>query len=457
MNLSNKKIFVYGIGRTGASVILSLSRSGAFVYVWDDKTSTWPDELKGISNVEICSPELLNWQEIDMMVKSPGISYDCYAVKKAQKEGVDIVGDIDILFEKEKQSKFIGITGTNGKSTTTALIGHLLTKAGVKNEVGGNFGIPVLSLPSIGEDGVYVLELSSYQLEMMKTASFDVAIFLNLTPDHLDRHGSMENYLNTKKNIFNLQKDDAVRILGVDNKETKQLAIELKKQPQKLYQVSFGKDGADVVMTDEGKLKILNENDDYETILNFYDFENLPGKHNWQNIACAYLATKNFMDKKTFIAGLKEFTGLPHRLEIVHKIKDILFINDSKATNATAANCALSSYKNIYWIAGGLAKEEGAKPCLSELENVRGVFLFGDAQDRFSDELQSHIPVFKCNEMEKAIMEAYTSAKQEGLQNPVVLLSPACASFDQFTSFEHRGDVFANICRELEDTVNESI
>jgi UDP-N-acetylmuramoylalanine--D-glutamate ligase len=451
MNLQGKKVFVYGLGRTGVSVVLSLTRSGAQVYVWDDKTTSWPDELQGINNTEICGPEILNWEEIDLMVKSPGISYESYAVKRAEKENVPIIGDIDLFFEKERNATFIGITGTNGKSTTTALIAHVIREAGIPVEVGGNFGIPALSLPSLGSKGVYVLELSSYQLEMIEKAYFDVSIFLNLTPDHLEHHGSMQNYLEAKKHIFDRQDAKAIRIMGVDNKETKALAKELSSDKQKLYSVMFGEEGANVIITPEGLLAIADEEGFYETILNFHDFPNLPGEHNWQNIACAYLATKEFMDRDTFIRGLEKFTGLPHRLEIVHKENNILFVNDSKATNAPAANCALSSYSNIYWLAGGLAKEEGVKPCISSLKNVRAVFLFGDAMDRFYDELQAHIPVFKCETMDEAVKQAYVSAKQEMCQDPVVLLSPACASFDQFSSYEHRGDVFASLCRDISE------
>jgi UDP-N-acetylmuramoylalanine--D-glutamate ligase len=452
MNVQGKKAFVYGLGRTGVSAVLSLTRSGAYVYVWDDKVTNWPNELQGIDNTEICGPEVLNWQEIDLMVKSPGISNDAYAVKRAKKEGVPIVGDIDLFFEKERNSTFIGVTGTNGKSTTTALIAHVLKEAGVSVEMGGNFGIPALSLPSLGSKGVYVLELSSYQLEMVHKASFDIAVFLNLTPDHLDHHGSMENYLAAKKRIFDRQNEKAIRIIGIDNQETKQLAKELKEDKQTLYSVKFGEDGAEVIITPEGQLAITNDKGLYETILSFHDFPNMPGEHNWQNIACAYLATKNFMDRDTFIHGLESFTGLPHRLETVHKIGKVSFVNDSKATNAPAANCALSSYKDIYWLAGGLPKEEGVKPCVGQLQNVRAVFLFGEAENRFYDELQAHVPVFKCGTMEDAVKQAYISARQEMCSGPIILLSPACASFDQFTSYEHRGDVFASICRSLQES-----
>lgn len=449
MLLQGKNVFVYGMGRTGLSVVLFLSRSGAKVYVWDDKASNWPTELEGVENVEICGPEMLNWEELDMMVKSPGISYESYAVQRAQKEGVPIVGDIDLFYEKEHNAKFIGITGTNGKSTTTALIGHILKSAGIKSEVGGNFGIPVLSLPSLGEKGVYVLELSSYQLEMMEKAAFDVAVFLNLTPDHLDHHGSMEKYLESKKNIFERQSADAIRILGVDSKETQELGKELAKQPQKLYRVAFGDEGADVLISSEGFLLLADDKGDYQKVLNFRDYPNLPGEHNWQNITCAYLALKDLIDRDTFIRGLEKFKGLPHRMEVVHQEGLVRFVNDSKATNAPAANCALDSYEDIYWMIGGMAKEDGVVPCIDHLKGVRAVFIFGQDQDRLYRELESYVPVFKCDTMANALQQAYTSAKQEKRPEPVVLLSPACASFDQFTSYEHRGDTFANLCREV--------
>lgn len=430
-----KTAYIYGLGSTGKTAAHTLMENGVDVLCWDDKSASEEKILP------MCPPEKVEWGKIGGVIKSPGIPMTSPLIEEAVKRKVPIISDSDLLWRREKKNKtqFIGITGTNGKSTTTALVGHVLRSAGKKVAVGGNIGNAALGLPELPEGGIFVLEFSSYQLEMLKELQVDGGIFLNLTPDHLERHKTMENYLVTKWKMFDLAKPGAVRVLGVD-----QPILREREDFPGVTTVSVG-GKAGVEVHDGGVWQ------NGEKVLELDVFTYLPGPHNAQNIACAYaLLVPNWVTREEFIAGAKSFKGLPHRLEKVGVLGNVTFVNDSKATNGDSTVYALQSYRCIYWICGGKPKSDGLGACVDHLGAVRAAFTIGESGDDFAAELEKrNVPVFKCKVMEKAVSEAFAAARAEGFEDAVVLLSPAAASLDQFRNFEHRGDVFANAVRML--------
>lgn len=447
--LKGKTFFVLGLGRTGvAAANFLVNELGCKVFAWDDN----PEALKKLPKGAIAQkPKETDWTTIDGMVKSPGISEQQADVFAALAAGVKLWSDIDLLQMRTPEATYIAITGTNGKSTTTALIGHLLKDAGYAAEVGGNIGRPALDMPVLGKGGFYVLELSSYQLLSVNRFHAQVAVLINVSADHMERHRTMDGYIAAKERIFHNQTPADLRVIGVDNYELEQLAISLG-LGVRLRRVSVTGVGADVTTNNEGVMF------DYDSIppRRIYDISKLvrlPGKHNWQNVVCAWAAVKDFITAEQFAHGLETFKGLKHRLQRVVEHEGVIFRNDSKATNADATIRALNSVENAFLIAGGQAKAEGFTPCLEHLESVNAIYLIGEAEAEFAKTLKGlKIPVKRCGTLEKATEAAYADAKafyQKTGNVPTVLLSPACASWDQFDSFEHRGDAFVKIAYRL--------
>jgi UDP-N-acetylmuramoylalanine--D-glutamate ligase len=442
-----KAVLVHGLGLTGTAVAAELARRGVKVLAWDDK----PENRASLpAGVELASATP-DWSTIEAVIKSPGISMTHGLVKAAQAAGVAVMGDMDLLWRREqgRGTKFIGITGTNGKSTTTALVGHILKNAGVPVAVGGNIGEPVLGLPKLPEGGWYVLEMSSFQLETLAELKVDGGLLLNLTPDHLDRHGDMEGYLATKLRLFKLAQENAVKVLGIDSAPLKQLV-----RKGGFTSVSVTGELASYQVDDAGELwrgdKLMGD---------VSVFERLPGAHNWQNIACAYALLKGLklVSDAEFFTGVQTFTGLPHRLERVRQIDtsfgNVGFINDSKATNGDSVVPALKSFGDIFWICGGRPKSDGLDGVINAgvLGSVRAAFTIGEAGHDFAMALRGQgVQAYECGTLDKAIRDAYAAARQSGLEKPVVLLSPACASYDQFRNYEQRGEAFAKIVRGLD-------
>lgn len=440
--LKGKKFFVLGLGRTGiASAKFLLNELNCSVSVWDDNE----EKHKGLpEGIKVVKPSAVDWHDYDGLIKSPGIPETQADVFNALGKGVKLYSDIDLLQYRAPEATYIAITGTNGKSTTTALIGHLMKEAGFTTEVGGNIGRPALDMPVLEKGGVYVLELSSYQLLSVNTFRANVGVLINISADHMERHRTMDGYIAAKERIFRNQKPEDLRVVGVDNYELENLAISLG-LGVRVRRVSVTGVGADVTTNNEGVMF------DYDftppkQIFDLSKLSRLPGKHNWQNVVCAWAAVKDFMSIEQFIKGLETFGGLKHRLQRVLEHEGVIFRNDSKATNADATIKALDSVKNIFLLAGGQAKAEGFVPCLEHLQEVKAIYLVGEAEAQFAEELAGvSIPVKRCGTIEKATAEAYADAKvfaTETGETPTVLLSPACASWDQFNSFEHRGDVF---------------
>ncbi|MDR1236496.1 MAG: UDP-N-acetylmuramoyl-L-alanine--D-glutamate ligase [Holosporaceae bacterium] len=428
----NKKFGVIGFGKTGKSVADSLRASGANVKIHDDNSN------------EKFDPD----EKFDAIAVSPGISTLWPGIhpmiRKAKENFIPILNDAD-LFQRQLPNKIkICVTGTNGKSTTAALIHHLLSFAGQKSVVGGNFGNPVLSLDSSAD--FFVLELSSYQLESCNILGFDVAILLNITPDHLTRHGGMEGYISAKQKIFANFHERSAAIIGVDDDHCLKIFNFLKtiKHPcvipisgNRVPQFGVGWDAGRLIDDRFGSGEIICEKNSA-----------LDGNHNLQNIAAAYVAyVRNGADQKKFREGLFSFGGLEHRQEIVASIDGVLYINDSKATNADSAEKALQRFDDIIWILGGRPKEDGIESLVKYFGKVRFAFLIGEAAQNWSHLLTQHgVKNEVAGTLETAVARSEKAAADLGAK--VVLLSPACASFDQFENFEDRGNKFKKSVRK---------
>lgn len=366
-------------------------------------------------------------------------------VAHAQRAGVEIIGDIELLLRELKPIVY-GVTGTNGKSTTTALLSHVLQGAGRSIAMGGNIGQAVLELPRFENDqaGVYVIEMSSFQIDLTPGWQARIALLLNITPDHLDRHGSMDNYAAIKARIFTGQAAGDTAVIGVDDDYCRAIHAAL---------VREGSGRAIVPVSIQRVLELgvsavngqLHENGQVVFAL---DFPALPGAHNGQNIAAAFAAARAAgLDAETIRAGIASFPGLKHRLQRVGSIDGIACVNDSKATNADSTEKALAAFENVYWIAGGRAKEGGIASLKPLFPRIRRASLIGEAAQDFAATLGA-VPHALCGTLGKALDDALAAARKDRIKDAVVLLSPACASYDQFKSFEHRGDEFIRLVQE---------
>lgn len=455
---SGRDVAVFGLGRTGLSAAKALMAGGARVHAWDDNETTRARaEAEGVPLSDINKRD---WQTFAALVLSPGVPYKFpqphRIVRMAEMVGVPIVGDME-LFARAVQAlpergrpKIVGITGTNGKSTTTALIGHILSEAGRDARVGGNIGTGVLDMAALHANATYVLELSSYQLDLVKSLRCDVAVLLNISADHLDRHGGMDGYIEAKKRIFLNQQEGDKAVVGFDDRVCQSIAMSLAARRQDdVIEVSSDFVLGSGVSASEGWLTDHLSGPTI-TVGDLRQASALPGAHNYQNAAAAYAACRALgVDASVIMEAIKSFPGLPHRLEHVAEIDGVRFVNDSKATNAQAAEQALKAYPRVYWIAGGKAKAEGIKPLAPFFDRIAKAYLIGESQPAFSRSLEGQAPYTACGSLEKAVRAAFEDAQASGDENPIVLLSPACASFDQFRDFEARGDAFKSLVGDL--------
>jgi UDP-N-acetylmuramoylalanine--D-glutamate ligase len=393
---AGRKYAVLGLARSGLSAVRALAASGAELLAWDNREEA-RDAVAGLAG--IADPLEIDLAGYDGVVVSPGVPLNRHPIaERARAAGVPLIGDIE-LFAQARASlpahKVVGITGTNGKSTTTALVHHILKGAGVPVTMGGNIGLPILDqaplVPNGAGAGVYVLELSSYQLDLTYSLACDVAVLLNVTPDHLDRYADFDAYVASKARLFEMQAPGGVRVLGDDSP------------------------------IDQSRWPTLN------------------GPHNAQNARAAIRICEALgLDAAAIERGLASYPGLPHRMERVLEKGGILFVNDSKATNPDSTAPALAAYPYIHWIVGGLAKTKGLGPCEAQLGHVRAAYTIGEAGPMFAHLLEGKVPVHECELLVTAVGEA----AQAAAPGEVVLLSPACASFDQFRDYEARGDAF---------------
>jgi UDP-N-acetylmuramoylalanine--D-glutamate ligase len=455
----DRKVAVLGLARSGRAAAQALAAGGAEVLAWDDNEKT---RAAAGDEMPLCDPARIAWRDVAALVLSPGIAHSFpephLAVVAARAARVEIIGDIELLGRAQPEARYIGITGTNGKSTTTALLGHILQSAGKQVEIGGNLGPPALGLAPLGADGTYVLEMSSFQLELMNSLAFDIAVLLNITPDHLDRHGDMTGYIAAKKRIFAGHNGNAVAIVGVDDPICRDIFEELATTDEsRVIPISVAgeapggvwiKDGWLIEGMKESPAGIANGSP--TRVLDLAEVPRLPGMHNAQNIAAAYAAARCAgLSSAHAVAAIRTFPGLAHRQELVDTIDGVRYINDSKATNADATEKALACYEAIYWIAGGLPKAGGITSLAPYFKRLRHAFLIGNATGEFAATLDGRVPYTRCGDLAAALAAASDQARGQHVRDAVVLLSPACASYDQFPNFEVRGDTFRRLVGEL--------
>ncbi|GAA4724338.1 UDP-N-acetylmuramoyl-L-alanine--D-glutamate ligase [Sphingomonas lutea] len=446
---AGKHYAVYGLARSGLATVQALLASGARVTAWDASaearaklhpgTGRWQPQADGGAaqplhhpadgppprageDLVIADLDTADLAQFDSLVVTPGLPLNRHPIAaRAREAGVEIIGDIELFARARPElppHKVVGITGTNGKSTTTALVHHILKTAGVPTTMGGNIGLPILAQDPLPEGGVYVLELSSYQIDLTQSLDCDVAVLLNVTPDHLDRYESFEAYAASKNRLLLMQSSEHKSVInwpafeaGLINPET------------------AGFNGIVDLVGDEQS-----------------NWVSLQGPHNAENAdaarqACGWLG----IDDRTIDEGLRTYPGLPHRMERVRDRDGVLFVNDSKATNPTATAPALAAFPSIRWILGGQAKTDNLDECAPHFGHVRSAYTIGEAAELFERLLSPHIPVKNCGKLADAVREAAT----DSAPGDTVLLSPACASFDQFRDFEDRGDQFRDLVRAL--------
>ncbi len=431
----DRPVAVLGLARSGLAAARALDAGGSRPLCWDDLPAA--RERARESGLEV-----RRWAARDgvaALVPSPGIPLSHPMVKAAHDTGLEVVGDIELLWRTLPEPRYIAVTGTNGKSTTTALIGHLLRGAGVRHiRVGGNLGTPALDLAPIIGDGIFVLELSSYQLDLTIEATFDIAVLLNVAPDHLDRHGSMTAYVDAKRQIFRPGRLGTA-VVGVDDPISREAhdTLRTRRRLRVVPVTAAGRSPRGVSVADG----VLHE--DGEPVCDLSQAAALPGTHNWQNAAAAYAAARACgLAPEALVRALLDFPGLPHRMERIGSVDGIPVINDSKATNAEAAARAIACFDTVYWIAGGRPKEGGIDALAPVFPRIAHAFLIGEAEDRFAATLEGRLPVTRCGTLDRAVTAALDAARRNGRDGTVVLFSPACASFDQFSDFEQRGEAF---------------
>ena len=444
---AGERVLVVGLGRAGLPAALRLAGWGAEVSVWDDGAEARAAaEAAGLALADPAAGGPFRW---DALLLSPGIPHRLPrahpAAKAARAAGAPILCDVEWLWRAVRASgskaRFVGITGTNGKSTTTALTDHLLRAAGRRSAAGGNLGPAALSMDLFDDAGTYVLEMSSYMLERTVSVRFDTAVMLNLSPDHLDRHGDMDGYAAAKARIFARQRPEDLAVLGMDDERSRAMRGAVTGRFRPVSGVSPQPGG---VWAEGGVLR-----DDGGIILDLADAPALPGSHNAQNAAAAAVCALDAgLSRAQVAAGLAGFPGLPHRQEQVGEAGGVVFVNDSKATNADSAARALSSYARVVWIAGGMAKEGGIEGLAPLFPRVARAFLIGRDAPALAETLAAHgVPHEVAGTLDAAVPAAAAAARAGAA--PVVLLSPACASWDQFTGFDQRGDRFRALVGQL--------
>jgi UDP-N-acetylmuramoylalanine--D-glutamate ligase len=437
-----RPIAVLGLGKSGLTAARALAASGAEVWAWDDDPAK--RTALAMTNLYDC-----DWSRPSALVLSPGIPHRFPkphpVAAKAVAAGCPLIGEVELLFRAQPRARYVGITGTNGKSTTTALIGHVLARAGRRVEIGANLGTPAVALAALGEDGIYVLEMSSYQLELVPSARFDIAVLLNITPDHLDRHGGMAGYAAAKARIFQHQRPQDWAIIGIDDEPSRRIRREL--APQHVAAIAIGRDAPSSITVRDAILR----DETGRAVMDLSTAPALPGPHNWQNAAAAFAAARALgLSGNEITAGLTSYPGLAHRQELIAEQKGVRFVNDSKATNADATAKALACYDAIYWILGGRPKETGLDGLEPFYARIARAYLIGEAAADFERRLKSHgVATRACGTLDRAVVAAADDAVAEHRPGAVVLLSPAAASFDQFANFEERGQRFRRLVESL--------
>ncbi|MGY5775507.1 UDP-N-acetylmuramoyl-L-alanine--D-glutamate ligase [Rhizobium sp. LEGMi135b] len=445
--LNGKKVALFGLGGSGFATARALVAGGADVTAWDDN----PDSVAkaAAEGIAVADLRTIDWNGLSVFVLSPGVPLTHpkphWTVDLAHAAGVEIIGDVE-LFVRERRAHapdcpFIAITGTNGKSTTTALIAHILQSSGRDTQLGGNIGTAVLTLDPPKAGRFYVVECSSYQIDLAPTLNPSAGILLNLTPDHLDRHGTMQYYADIKERLV---AGSDVAVVGVDDSYSSLIADRIERAGVKVTRISRRHALADGLYAEDSRI-VRASNGAASAIADLDGIQTLRGGHNAQNAAAAIAACLAVgVSAEEIRAGLKSFPGLKHRMQPVGKRGRVVFVNDSKATNADAAAPALSSYENIYWIAGGLPKEGGITSLAPLFSRITKAYLIGEAAPTFAATLGDQVPYEISGTLERAVAHAAADADRDEHESAAVMLSPACASFDQYKNFEVRGDAFVS-------------
>ena len=458
-SFAGKKVAVFGLGRSGILSACALKEGGAEVAAFDDSEKSVA-EAHG-AGIPTQNLRELDWSSIAALVLAPGVPLTHpaphWSVHLARQSGVEVIGDIELFCRERAKSgaacPLVAVTGTNGKSTTTALTAHLLKNAGRDVQMGGNIGVPVLALEPFAPERIYVLEVSSYQIDLAPSLHATVGVLLNVSPDHLDRHGTMENYAAIKALLPASVEAGGTAVIGVDDRWTREAAERIARAGKTVVRVSvvaplrdgFYAEGSRILRAAGGKAHAAAQ---------LAGINSLRGLHNAQNAACAIAACVALgLDLPTIQKGLVSFPGLAHRMQQVGR-KDtksgkVLFVNDSKATNADSAAKALGSFADIYWIAGGRAKAGGITGLSEFFPRIRKAYLIGEAAKDFAATLDGQVPYEINGVLSAALDAAARDAEASEAKEPVVLLSPACASFDQYANFEVRGQAFTDLVRAI--------
>jgi UDP-N-acetylmuramoylalanine--D-glutamate ligase len=453
---AGKKVAVFGLGGSGLVSASALLAGGADVVGYDDnEQSVAKANAAGIPTADLRTAD---WSRIAALVLAPGVPLTHptphWIVRLAQQASVPVIGDIE-LFCRERAhiapgAPFVAITGTNGKSTTTALVAHLAASAGMDAQMGGNIGTAILSLAPpqaslIQPLRVHVIECSSYQIDLAPSLDPSVGILINLSEDHLDRHGDMEHYAAVKERLVAGVPRQGTAVVGVDDEWCREIASRIELTGKRVVRISVRRRLSDGLYVDRQRIMRGTA-----AIADVSGIGSLRGLHNAQNAACATAAALALgIEPAAIRAGLRSFPGLTHRMEEVGRRGHVLFVNDSKATNADSAAQALACFDDIFWIVGGKAKTGGIESLRKFFPRIRKAYLIGEAADEFATTLNGAVPHEIDGALDKAVAAAARDAEGANLPEPVVLLSPACASFDQYRNFEVRGDAFRVMVHKL--------
>jgi UDP-N-acetylmuramoylalanine--D-glutamate ligase len=454
---AGRSVAVFGLGSSGIASATALIAGGANVIAWDDN----PEMIAKADRAALRTTDLhhVDWAGLAALVLAPGVPLTHpaphWTVALARAAGIEVIGDIELFCRERRESNpqapFIAVTGTNGKSTTTALIAHLLRQGGYDVQVGGNIGTAILSLEPPRNGRVHVIEVSSYQIDLSPSLDPSVGVLINVSEDHLDRHGTLQNYAAVKERLVAGVQQGGTAIIGIDDPFCLAAADRLAVMKKHLVRISVRRSLPDGIYVERGKV-IEAAKGHAEIIAEIEGIGSLRGRHNAQNAACAAAAALALnLDPSIIQQGLASFPGLAHRMEQVGRQGRVLFVNDSKATNADSAAQALGCFPAIFWIAGGKPKSGGISSLSNFFPRICKAYLIGEAAEEFAHQLEGAVPYAMAGTLDRAVDLAARSAADSREPEPVVLLSPACASFDQYPNFEIRGDHFRELVRALPD------
>jgi UDP-N-acetylmuramoylalanine--D-glutamate ligase len=447
-----QSVAVFGLGGSGLATARALKAGGALLNCWDDNVAGRDKaQAEGLTVTDLAKAD---WSGIKALVLSPGIPLTHpephWSVKKAKEAGVEIIGDVELFFRERAKlspsSSVICITGTNGKSTTTALIAHLLKSAGLDVQMGGNIGTNILDLEPPAVSRIHVIELSTFQIDLTPSLKPTIGVMINLTPDHLDRHGTMENYAAIKEHVV---ASAEIAVCGVDDDWSKAMADRRAQSGKPLVRFTVDRSLPSGIIARGTRLARMEGGEEFD-IANIAGIKTLRGSHNAQNAAAAVGVCLAVGLTPEVIAGaLKTYASLPHRMEQIGSVGKTAFINDSKATNADSTRGALAGSEGLFWILGGKEKDGGIEDLRPLFPNVAKAYLIGHASDLFAQTLEGNVPYERCGNLDIAVAKAAADANASTFKQPIVLLSPACASYDQYKSFEHRGQHFRELVAAL--------